>query len=181
MDAALAEAQAQEAALTSPTAQAVSRSDLPLRRPKALVARAAALAAAPPDVPAADSSAVDAALAEANQPVAAEAPPADTAAAANQPLDEPEPTDGVPTMPTTKTVAKKSTLANALNLGNINLIGVYGSSAHRRALVRMSSGRFIKVQIGDALDGGQVAAIGDNELAYVKGGQTIVLRMVKGG
>lgn len=181
VDAALAEAQAQEAALTNPTAQAVSRSDLPQRRPKALVARVAALAAAaPPEASAADTSAVDAALAEANQPVATEPTPTDTAAA-DQPLDEPEPTDGVPTMPTTKTVAKKSTLANALNLGNINLIGVYGSSAHRRALVRTSSGRFIKVQIGDALDGGQVAAIGDNELAYVKGGQTIVLRMVKGG
>ena len=45
----------------------------------------------------------------------------------------------------------------------------------------MASGRFIKVQIGDALDGGQVAAIGDNELTYVKSGRTIVLRMVKGG
>ena len=104
--------------------------------------------------------------------------PADTA---SQSVEEPEPLDGIPTQPTTKTVAKKSTLANALDLGDVNLIGVYGSPAHRRALIRMPNGRFIKVQIGDALDGGQVAAIGDNELTYVKNGRTYVLKMVKGG
>ena len=189
VDAALAEARAQAAVLNNPTAQAVSLSDLPVRRPKGLVARVAAAAPAT-DTTTTDTSAVDAALAEANQTAFADPPPADPipaatatadAATADQPLDEPEPTAGVPTMPTTKTVAKKSTLTNALNLGNINLIGVYGSSGNRRALVRMSSGRFIKVQIGDALDGGQVAAIGDNELTYVKGGRTVVLRMVKGG
>lgn len=185
VDAALAEARAQAAVLNNPTAQAVSLSDLPVRRPKGLVARVAAAAPVVADVTATDASAVDAALAEANQTAAQDVAPADTAtadaAAADQPLDEPEPTAGVPNMPTTKTVAKKSTLTNALNLGNINLIGVYGSANNRRALVRMASGRFIKVQIGDALDGGQVAAIGDNELTYVKSGRTIVLRMVKGG
>jgi Tfp pilus assembly protein PilP len=82
-------------------------------------------------------------------------------------------------MPTTRTVAKKATYANAIDLGKINLIGVYGSANSRRALVRMPSGRYVKVKIGDRLDGGQVAAIADSELSYVKNGKTYVLKILK--
>ncbi len=91
-------------------------------------------------------------------------------------MDEPEPEEGIATLPTTRTVAKKSTYANAIDLGDVNLIGVYGSSSNRRALVRMPNGRFVKVQVGDRLDGGKVAAISDGELRYVKKGKNIVLR-----
>lgn len=182
--AARAEAEAAQAAQDGATAQAVGKSEVPTRRPKAVLAKAAkaVAAAAPaalPDINSAD--AVAAALNDAADTAPASEPapaPADTA---SQPVEEPEPKAGVPTMPTTKTVAKKSTLANVLDLGDVNLIGVYGSPSHRRALVRMPNGRFIKVQIGDMLDGGQVAAIGDNELTYVKNGRTYVLKMVKGG
>jgi type IV pilus biogenesis protein PilP len=96
-------------------------------------------------------------------------------------VDEPEPLDGIATLPTTRTVAKKSTYANAIDLGEVNLIGVYGSSSNRRALVRMPNGRFVKVQVGDRLDGGKVAAIGDSELRYVKKGRTITLKIMKSG
>ncbi|MBS0565193.1 MAG: hypothetical protein JSR87_12195 [Proteobacteria bacterium] len=170
-----------EAAQSGATAQAVARSEVPTRRPKAVLASAAKAAAAAPALPDMNSAdAVAAALSEAAQPApeAAAPAPADTA---TQQVEEPEPQPGLPSLPTTKLVAKKSTLANALDLGSVSLIGVYGSPSHRRALVRMPNGRFIKVQIGDALDGGQVAAIGDNELTYVKGGRTLVLKMVKGG
>jgi hypothetical protein len=47
--------------------------------------------------------------------------------------------------------------------------------------VRMPNGRFVKVKVGDRLDGGSVAAIGDAELRYVKKGKTIVLRIMKNG
>ena len=53
------------------------------------------------------------------------------------------------------------------------------SSSNRRALVRMPTGRLVKVQVGDRLDGGRVAAIGDNELSYVKKGRTYVLKMIR--
>lgn len=174
--AARAEAEAFEAALRGATPQAVASSRRPAVRPAGIAAVAATLAAAnePPPV---DGTAVEAALAEAQaepQVAAAPEPPPEA-------LDEPEPEEGIATLPTTRTVAKQSTIANAIDLGDVNLIGVYGSSANRRALVRMPNGRYVKVQVGDRLDGGKVAAIGDNELSYVKRGQTIVLKMLKKG
>ncbi|MEZ5770364.1 MAG: hypothetical protein R3D61_01600 [Defluviimonas denitrificans] len=87
----------------------------------------------------------------------------------------------MPNLPTSVTVSKQATVKNAVNLGDITLIGVYGSSANRRALVRMPTGRFIKIKVGDRLDGGTVAAIGDNSVSYVKRGKTIVLAMTKKG
>jgi hypothetical protein len=36
------------------------------------------------------------------------------------------------------------------------------------------------VSVGDKLDGGKVAAIGDTELRYVKSGQNVVLKLPKG-
>ncbi|MBC7179189.1 MAG: hypothetical protein H5U14_03730, partial [Roseovarius sp.] len=85
-----------------------------------------------------------------------------------------------PNIPTTASVARSATETNAINLRNVNLIGVYGSPQSRRALVRLSNGRYQKVQVGDRLDGGQVSAIGDAELRYNKRGRDVVLRMPKG-
>jgi hypothetical protein len=85
-----------------------------------------------------------------------------------------------PNIPTTASVARSATEANAINLRNVNLIGVYGSPQSRRALVRLANGRYQKVQVGDRLDGGQVSAIGDSELRYNKRGRDVVLRMPKG-
>ena len=65
-------------------------------------------------------------------------------------------------------------------LGKVNLIGVYGSSSDRRALVRLSNGKYVKVQVGDKLDGGQVAAISDDALRYVKRGKNVVLEVPQG-
>ncbi|GAA0288262.1 hypothetical protein [Rhodovulum strictum] len=80
-----------------------------------------------------------------------------------------------PRLPTTASVAAQATLPKAINLRNINLIGVYGSSSDRRALVRLSNGRYEKVKVGDRLDGGRVAAIGESQLRYVKNGRNVVL------
>lgn len=67
-----------------------------------------------------------------------------------------------------------------LNLARLNLIGVYGGNSDRRALIRLPSGRFVKVEVGDRLDGGRVASISDDELRYVKGGRNITLKMPRG-
>lgn len=83
----------------------------------------------------------------------------------------------MPKLPTKATVAKSATVANVLNLSKINLIGVYGSQSQRRALVRLSNGKFVKVKIGDRIDGGKVAAIGEAELIYVKSGRQVRLQM----
>ncbi|MEE9428587.1 MAG: hypothetical protein V3V25_10610, partial [Paracoccaceae bacterium] len=81
----------------------------------------------------------------------------------------------VPSIPTTASVAREATINNAINLAKVNLIGVYGSSSDRRALVRLKNGRYVKVQIGDRLDGGKVAAIDGTKLQYIKGGRMVTL------
>lgn len=68
-------------------------------------------------------------------------------------------------------------MKNAINLRRINLIGVYGKPSNRRALIRLSNGRYQKVVVGDRIDGGRVSAIGDSELRYTKGGRSVVLTM----
>ncbi|MGR3662409.1 MAG: hypothetical protein ACU0CA_14700 [Paracoccaceae bacterium] len=134
-------------------------------------------------------SAVDAALAA----VAIEAALADAAKSAPAPAVKAPPASNKtsqkvasvassrsPNLPTRANVAKEATVKNAIHLSAINLIGVYGSNSDRRALVRLKSGRYVKVQIGDRLDGGRVAAIGSGELKYVKSGRNVTLKMPTG-
>ncbi len=46
--------------------------------------------------------------------------------------------------------------------------------------MRLSSGKYVKVQVGDRIDGGQVAAIGEDDLRYIKNGKNIVLEIPTG-
>ena len=93
--------------------------------------------------------------------------------------NEPEVASAMPTIPTKASVAKQATFKNAINLSKINLIGVYGSDSNRHALIRQANGRFKKVQVGDKIDGGQIAAITASEVRYKKGGKMITLAMPK--
>jgi type IV pilus biogenesis protein PilP len=121
---------------------------------------------------------------------AAEPPAAETQSAARAPAstdfdyDDGEPevaaTSRAPQIPSSANVARQATISNAINLRQINLIGVYGTASDRRALIRLANGRFVKVQVGDRVDGGQVAAIGEREVRYVKGGQNHVLSLPRG-
>ncbi len=82
-----------------------------------------------------------------------------------------------PTIPTRASVARQATIQNAISLRQVNLIGVYGTPSDRRALVRLANGRYVKVEVGDRVDGGRVAAIGDSSLQYVKNNRNITLAM----
>jgi hypothetical protein len=44
----------------------------------------------------------------------------------------------------------------------------------------MPGGKVVRVQVGDTLDGGRIAAIGEDNLYYVKNGQNVQLRMPNG-
>ena len=183
------------------TAQAVETSRRPASKPRNIAAAveaavAAAVAATPREAPA---PALVAAVAPA--PAAAPAPapaatytpsPAPKPTVMNAPktqergavideLDEPEPTAPTSRGATPSSVAKQATEKNALNLGKVNLIGLFGSKSNRRALVRMSNGSFVRVKVGDRLDGGQVTAIGDGQLNYQKGGRNVTLTLLAGG
>ncbi|KUF12052.1 hypothetical protein AVJ23_05625 [Pseudoponticoccus marisrubri] len=85
-----------------------------------------------------------------------------------------------PSVPSSASVASAATVQNAINLRRINVIGIYGTPSNRRALVRLANGNYKKVQVGDRLDGGRVASIGDDDLRYVKSGRSITLEMPDG-
>lgn len=87
------------------------------------------------------------------------------------------PTAVAPSGPTSGSVAQNATLENAINLRNINLIGIYGGSNDRRALVRLGNGRYVRVTVGDRLDGGRVTAISASALSYTKGGRAVTLQV----
>jgi hypothetical protein len=87
----------------------------------------------------------------------------------------PAPQVASPTGPVPGGVARAATLENVINLRQLNLIGVSGPSNARTAIVRASNGRILRVRVGDSLDGGQVVAIGENALNYVKRGRTYTL------
>ena len=127
-------------------------------------AQQAALAAQVPDT----TAAIEAALAE---DLAAE----EEAAAASNPRNSPR-----MAIPSSASVARQATLEDAIRLNRINLVGVYGLSSDRRALVRLPSGRYQKVQVGDEVDGGIVQSISESELRYRKGGRLIALSIPSG-
>lgn len=128
------------------------------------------------------SGAVQAAVAAAS--IAISKPPQDSRAASAAPALTPEEEEepeivaaAAPRIPTRANVAKQATFVNAINLSKLNLIGIYGTSSSRYALVRTSGGRYDKVKVGDRLDGGRVAAITGSELRYQKSGKIVTLAM----
>jgi len=116
-------------------------------------------------VPAARPGDMDAIIANAVQPERQEAAPViETAAVAPG-----------PSIPSNADVARAATQSNQMRLREVNLIGVTGTASDRRALVRLPSGRFVRVGVGDRLNGGRVAAIGASTLQYVRSGRTVTL------
>lgn len=85
-----------------------------------------------------------------------------------------------PRNPTAGSVASHATNQDVIRLNRVNLIGVYGTQSSRRALIRLPSGRFVKVKVGDSVDGGRVSAIASDKLQYVKGGRQVVLTIPAG-
>ncbi len=140
------------------SAAALEASALPRRRPDTM-----------PELIARAQSAAAVEAARASAPAQTLTAPAAVATAPRTPI-----------LPSTGTVAKRATDTNAINLAKLNLIGVFGSAGDRRALLRLPSGRFVRVQVGDRVDGGQVASISDNELRYVKGGRRLTLKVPSG-
>ena len=85
-----------------------------------------------------------------------------------------------PTAISRKTVTRSATRKNVVNLRNINIIGITGTTRLRNALVRLSNGQVVKVRIGDRLDGGRVTDISSKTLTYAKSGRSITLDMPRG-
>ncbi len=166
--AAIAQA-APQSAFNNVTDTAIRRSPMPGARPSNFTqvvsnarsiqqrqtAAAAATPATPPEQQAAPVASAPAATAVSNATVA-------------------------PTGPVSGGVARAATVDNAIRMRDMNLIGVYGRPNARRALIRMGNGRYVKVEVGSALDGGRVTAIGDSALNFVKSGRTYALQLPNG-
>jgi len=100
------------------------------------------------------------------------------ARAATAPPAPAAPVTTTPAIPTSANVANQATTPNALNLREINLLGISGPSNARRALVRMENGRYITVKVGDRLDGGRVTSITSDGLTYQKGSRNYTLQLL---
>ncbi len=100
------------------------------------------------------------------------------ARAAAAPPEPAAPATTTPAIPTSASVANQATTPNALNLREINLLGISGPSNARRALVRMENGRYITVKVGDRLDGGRVTSISSDGLTYQKGSRNFTLQLL---
>ncbi|WP_424943303.1 hypothetical protein [Aliiroseovarius crassostreae] len=86
-----------------------------------------------------------------------------------------------PNIPTRASVATQATIKNAIPMRKVALIGISGSASNRRALVRLKSGRYVKVGVGDRLDGGRVLSITTNQLIYKKGSRSTTLKILPFG
>ncbi len=99
--------------------------------------------------------------------------PAATAAAAATVA----PVTVAPSLPSSASVARQATVTNAINLRHINLIGISGKPSDRQALIRLPTGRYRKVRVGDRIDGGTVVAISNSQLQYQKRGTNTTLKL----
>ena len=82
-----------------------------------------------------------------------------------------------PTVSSEKSVTKAATVKNALNLSDINLIGISGPKRNPNALVRLANGKILKVKVGDRLNGGRVTDIRMTALTYTISGRSYILSM----
>ncbi|WP_145991945.1 hypothetical protein [Neptunicoccus cionae] len=82
-----------------------------------------------------------------------------------------------PPAPTATSVANAATERSKFRTSRLSLVGVFGTPSARRALVRTSTGRYVKVKAGDSLGGWRVSAIGEDSLRIKRGSRDQVLKI----
>jgi len=80
-------------------------------------------------------------------------------------------------LPSSASVARAATIENAINLGQTNLIGVFGAADARTALIMLSGGRLVRVQLGQSFSGWTVVAITESTVRIRKRSREEILRM----
>ncbi|WP_157982186.1 type IV pilus biogenesis protein PilP, partial [Oceanicella sp. SM1341] len=95
-----------------------------------------------------------------------------------------QPAGAVPTtaVAVVKTPVNISTSAAATDSGlfdrdALNLIGIYGTEHSRRALLRLPTGKYVRVTRGDSFEGWKVAAISEDAVHLLRSGETQVLKI----
>ncbi|QDL94195.1 hypothetical protein FDP22_20290 (plasmid) [Paroceanicella profunda] len=85
----------------------------------------------------------------------------------------------VVTTPVNTSTRAAATDSGLFDRSALNLIGIYGTEHSRRALVRLPSGKYVRVTRGDSFEGWQVAAISEDSVHLLRSGQTQVLKIPK--
>ncbi len=80
-------------------------------------------------------------------------------------------------LPTSASVAREATIENGINLRKTSLIGIIGTNDARRAIIRLSGGRFVRVQLGESFSGWRVVAINETSVRIQKGRREEILRL----
>ena len=79
---------------------------------------------------------------------------------------------------TPKHVADQATAKGVLKQrSRLTLLGVMGSKKAPRALLMTTTGRTLRVKLGDSTPGGKVAAIGEDTIVLQGGGRTTTLQI----
>jgi len=82
-----------------------------------------------------------------------------------------------PSFPRRASVPNNATIANIIELNRTNLIGVFGTTRNAIALIRLASGRVIKVKVGDQFDGWRVLTIDKDKIKLANGKKQETLRL----
>lgn len=77
-------------------------------------------------------------------------------------------------------VADTATQPRMIDLGEVSVLGVFGSQTEPKALVRMPSGKTIRVETGSETDAGRVAGIDERGIVLEKAGRTRRITMPDG-
>ena len=80
-------------------------------------------------------------------------------------------------LPTSASVARSATIENAINLRKTNLLGIFGTADNRTALILLSNGRRVRVQMGQSFSGWTVVAISESTVHIRKRNREEILRM----
>jgi hypothetical protein len=82
-----------------------------------------------------------------------------------------------PTFPKRASVFSSATINNILELNRTNLIGIFGTEFDAAALIRLASGKVIKVRVGDQFEGWRVFAIDKDKIHLANGNKQETLRL----
>lgn len=103
---------------------------------------------------------------------------ASAAASTSAPALPPEPQ--TVSLPSSASVQRAATIENALNMREVALIGIYGTADDRRALIRLASGRYIRLTLGETFSGGwRIIAMDETSVRVQKGNRTEILRVIQ--
>ncbi len=81
--------------------------------------------------------------------------------------------------PTGRGLANAATLAGAIRLDQTSLLGVFGTSKDRRALLRMADGRMRRVSQGEVIDGWVVSRIQATSMRMTRGAEVRNLNLIR--